>query len=48
VANSTNKIVGTKRDGYVWGAAIVETTLRHFIQLWELSNKELHGKTVEQ
>jgi hypothetical protein len=39
---------GKKRDGYVWGAAIVELTLQHFITLWELRNEEVHGKTVVQ
>jgi hypothetical protein len=47
-SNSTNTTVGKKRDGHVWGASVVEITLQHFIQLWELCNKEVHGKTVEQ
>ena len=46
--NSTYRTIGKKRDGYVWGAAIVEVTLRHFIQLWELRNEEVHGKSVVQ
>jgi hypothetical protein len=46
--NSTIKTVGKKREGYVWGAAVVETTLRQVILLWELRNEEVHGKTVEQ
>ena len=46
--DSTYKTVGKKRDCYVWGAAIAETTLRSFIELWELRNEEVHGKTVEQ
>jgi hypothetical protein len=45
---STNKTAGKKREGYVWGASIVEITLTHFIQLWELRNEEVHGKTAEQ
>lgn len=32
----------------MWKASIVEITLKHFIKLWELRNKEVHGKTVEQ
>jgi hypothetical protein len=46
--NSTHITERKKRDGYVWGAALVEVTLRHFIQLWELRNEEVHGKTVHQ
>jgi hypothetical protein len=46
--HSTHTNDGKKRDGYVWGAAVVEITLRHFIELWELRNEEVHGKTVQQ
>ena len=46
--HSTNKTIGKKRDCYVWGASVAETTLSYFIKLWELRNEEVHGKTVEQ
>jgi hypothetical protein len=46
--HSTNATIGKKRDCYVWGASIAETTLKYFIKLWELRNEEVHGKTVEQ
>jgi hypothetical protein len=47
-AANTNKTIGKKRDCYVWGASIVETTLKYFIKLWEQHNEEVHGKTTEQ
>ena len=31
-------------DGTVWGAAIVEHTLRLHIKLWEQRNKDVHGE----
>jgi hypothetical protein len=46
--NSTHRTEGKKRDGYVLGAAVVKITLRYSIQLWELRNKEVHGKTIQQ
>jgi hypothetical protein len=47
-SDSTKKTVGKKRDCYVWGASIVEITLKYFIKLWEQRNEEVHGKTTEQ
>jgi hypothetical protein len=47
-ADSTNKTIGKKRDCYVWGASIVEITLKYFIKLWEQQNEEVHSKTTEQ
>jgi hypothetical protein len=47
-ADSTNKTVGQKRDCYVWGASVVEITLKYFIKLWEQRNEEVHGRTTEQ
>jgi hypothetical protein len=47
-ADSTNKTVGKKRDCYGWGASIFETTLKHFIKLWEQRNEKVHGKTTGQ
>jgi hypothetical protein len=47
-AGSTNKTIGKKRECYVWGASIVEITLKYFIRLWEQRNEEVHGKTTEQ
>ena len=29
---------------YIWGTSIVETCLRMMIDLWEMRNKEVHGK----
>jgi hypothetical protein len=40
-ASSTNKTIGKKRDCYVWGASIVETTLKCFTKLWEQRNEAL-------
>jgi NAD-dependent dihydropyrimidine dehydrogenase PreA subunit len=45
---STNITKNKKQEGYIWGASIVETTLRKFIDLWEIRNEEVHGKTIEQ
>jgi hypothetical protein len=47
-ADSTNKTVGKKRDYYVWGASVVEITLKYFIKLWEQRNEEVYGKSTEQ
>ena len=30
---------------YIWGANIVEITLRQMIKLWEIQNKQVHGTT---
>ena len=35
-------------QSYVWGASIVETTLRLMIDLWNLRNEEVHGKTANE
>jgi hypothetical protein len=37
-----------KRASYSWGASIIEVTLLQVIELWELRNDEVHGKTIEQ
>ena len=29
---------------FIWGASIVETCLQKMIDLWEIKNKEVHGK----
>ena len=47
-SESTNKTTNKKQESYIWGAAIAETTLKKFIDLWELRNEEVHGKTIEQ
>jgi hypothetical protein len=47
-ADSTNKTIGKKQDCYVWGASIVEITLKYFIKLWEQHNEEVHGKNNGQ
>ena len=47
-SESTTTTSNKKQESYIWGAAIVETTLTKFIDLWELRNEEVHGKTTEQ
>jgi len=39
---------GAKQVGYIWGASIMEVALSKSIELWELRNEEVHGKTIEQ
>ena len=39
---------GKYRADYIWGASIVEVILKLTIELWELRNEEVHGKTNEQ
>ena len=29
---------------YIWGASTVEMCIRMVIELWEICNKEVHGK----
>jgi hypothetical protein len=48
VKASTNSTTNKKQESYLWGASIVETTLKKFIDLWETRNEEVHGKTIEQ
>jgi len=38
---------GKIRTDYLWGASIVEVILTKFMELWELRNEEVHGKTEE-
>jgi len=45
---SNNKTNGEKRASYIWGASVIEVTLLQFIDLWEIRNEEVHGKTIEQ
>ncbi|OEU21556.1 hypothetical protein FRACYDRAFT_235180 [Fragilariopsis cylindrus CCMP1102] len=45
---SKRKTKGHKRNSFVWGASIIEVILSNFIELWELRNEEVHGKTEEQ
>jgi hypothetical protein len=45
---SKRKTKGHKRSSFVWGASIIEVILSQFIELWELRNEEVHGKTEEQ
>jgi hypothetical protein len=47
-SESTNRTTNKKPESYLWGASIVETTLKKFIDLWETRNEEVHGKTIEQ
>ena len=35
-------------QSYVWGASIMETTLRLMIDLWNLKNEEEHRKTANE
>ena len=42
---------GRVRMDYIWGASIVETCLCMMIEIWEMRNKEVHGKeaaSIEQ
>jgi hypothetical protein len=45
---STKVLIGSKRLSYVWGASIIKLLLKQFINLWELRNEEVHGKTAEK
>jgi hypothetical protein len=45
---STKVLIGRRRLSYVWGALIVELLLKQFINLLELWNEEVHGKTAEK
>jgi hypothetical protein len=45
--NNKKTTAGKKRDGYVWGTAIVELTLQHFVTLWELRNEELRTRKAK-
>ena len=33
---------------YIWGANIIENTLQHVIELWEIKNGQVHGRTNKQ
>ena len=33
---------------YIWGANIIENTLRHVIELWEIRNGQVHGRTSKE
>jgi hypothetical protein len=46
--DSSKTIDENKREIYIQGASIVELTLKHFIELWELRNEEVHRKTEQQ
>ena len=41
---NTKTSSGKVRMDYIWGASIVEICLRMMIELWEIRNKEVHGK----
>jgi hypothetical protein len=45
---STTKTKQAKQASYIWGASILEVALSRFIELWELRNNEVHGKTIDQ
>ena len=36
---------GIFNDRYLWGATIVETIIRKYIELWELRNNKFHNNT---
>jgi len=36
---------GTVREAYMWEAAIVEVSLKWFLDLWETRNTDIHGHT---
>ena len=46
VCANTNK--NQQSHLYLWGASVMEVILSEFIQLWEIRNKEVHGKTKER
>ena len=50
LAHQENTITptGQVRKDNIWGASIVDTCLRMMIDLWELRNKEIHGKQDEE
>ena len=35
-------------QSYLWGASVVKVILSEFVCLWEIRNKEVHGKTKER
>ena len=39
---------GMRREAYIWGASVVEVSIKSFIELWEQRNEEVHGKTEAQ
>ena len=39
---NTNK--NQHNQPYLWGASVVEIILSEFVCLWEIRNKEVHGK----
>ena len=41
---NTKNSSGKVRMDYIWGASIVETCLQMMVDLWEMRNKEVHGK----
>ena len=43
---NTNK--NQQSHSYLWGASVMEVILSKFIWLWEIRNKEVHGKTKER
>ena len=46
ICGNTNK--KQQRHSYLWGALVLEIILSEFIWLWEIRNKEVHGKTKER
>ena len=36
---------GTLREAYTWKAAVVEVSLKWFLDLWETRNNDVHGHT---
>ena len=41
-------INGKNREAYIWGASLVEVSIKSFMELWEQRNEEVHGKTEQQ
>ena len=39
---------GTIRDAYMWEAAVVEVSLKWFLDLWETRNNDIHGHTTTE
>ena len=39
---------GTRREAYIWGASVVEVSIKSFIELREQRNEEVNGRTEAQ
>ena len=44
----TNNAKNQQDQLYLWGASLVEVLLSEFVRLWEIRNREKHGKTKDR